>query len=582
MKKRLDNRDFMFIGLGGLCVLATLILYMVLGENSVVFANDQLDGEVIGYILHAKYLFSGVKNYPEVMNGISANGLFPPAPLVILLYRCLAPFWAFATNQVLCMFVGFVGMYLFLRLLCGYKLSCFFTSLVFAYLPLLSVYGLCQFGVPILIVAFYELYHGRHKLASYAVIALYAAMSSLVLIGYAILGFVLLYMVYLLAKKQYVRLRDIAIGWGIMLVIYLAFDSSLIMQIFKIGEQTQSHKEDLVRNGQNCLDSFITVFFKGTVHTPTHQQVIVVAVLAVIIYTLVFRKRMLVSGGRTKVLLLYVLFGFNVFCGVFYSFVQSPLIAEFRNNAGGLIKDFQADRIFWLTVPSWYFILGILLDLMICEAVYFYHNNRKIILVLPTLLATVTAIGTAGIVFYYSDINKNLHRLKSGENYDKLTWADYYAPDVFSEIDEFIGKEKSSYRTLSLGLHPAAAIYNGFYTLDAYSNNYDLNYKHQFRSIIAGELDKDTQLADYYDNWGCRCYVLSSELGYDRLLVSKDSGTHIKELAFDAAAAREMGARYLFSAVEIDNGDEIGLRLMRDEPFATDTSYLQIYLYEIQ
>jgi hypothetical protein len=233
-------------------------------------------------------------------------------------------------------------------------------------------------------------------------------------------------------------------------------------------------------------------------------------------------------------------------------------------------------------VPSWYFILGILLDLMICEAVYFYHNNRKIILVLPTLLATVTAIGTAGIVFYYSDINKNLHRLKSGENYDKLTWADYYAPDVFSEIDEFIGKEKSSYRTLSLGLHPAAAIYNGFYTLDAYSNNYDLNYKHQFRSIIAGELDKDTQLADYYDNWGCRCYVLSSELGYDRLLVSKDSGTHIKELAFDAAAAREMGARYLFSAVEIDNGDEIGLRLMRDEPFATDTSYLQIYLYEIQ
>jgi hypothetical protein len=515
------------------------------------------------------------------MNGISANGLFPPAPLAILLYRILSPFWAFAVNQIVCMFIGFFGMYLCLRLFCDYRIPCFFVSVLFAYLPLLSVYGLCQFGVPILLIAFYELYNGRHKMISYIVIAFYAAMSSLVLIGYAILGFVLLYLVYLLLKKQYARFRDSAIGWVIMFVIYLAFDSSLIMQIFKIGEQTTSHKEDLVRNGQNCIQSFITVFFKGTVHTPSHQQVIVVAALMVIFYTLVFRKRMFCSE-KIKVVLLYVLFGFNVFCGAFYSFVQSPIIAEFRNNVGGIIKDFQVDRIFWLTVPGWYFILGILLDLLICEAVYWYENKRKILALFPVLFAIVAAIGTAGVVFYYSDINKNLHRLRGGENYDKLTWDDYYAPDVFSEIEEFIGEEKSGYRTLSFALHPAAAIYNGFYTLDAYSNNYDLNYKHQFRNIIAGELDKDEGLEKYYDEWGCRCYVLSSELGYNNLLISKDSDTHVSELSFNAEAAREMGADYLFSAVAIDNADEVGLKLMRDEPFGTDTSYVQIYLYEIQ
>jgi hypothetical protein len=581
MNRRLDTKDFMFIGLGGVCVLVTLALYMILGENSVVFANDQLDGEVIGYILHAKYLFSGVTNYPEVMNGISANGLFPPAPLVILLYRVLSPFWAFAVNQIVCMFIGFWGMYLCLRLFCDYRIPCFFVSILFAYLPLLSVYGLCQFGVPILAIAFYELYQGRNKIISYVVIAFYASMSSLVLIGYAILGFVLLYMVYLLVKKQYTRLRDIAIGWGIMLVIYLAFDSSLIMQIFKIGEQTQSHKEDLVRNGQNCIESFITVFFKGTLHTPSHQQVIVVAAILVVIYTLIFRKRMFCGGEKIKVVMLYILFGFNVLCGAFYSFVQSPLIAEFRNNVGGIVKNFQMDRVFWLTVPSWYFILGILLDLLICEAVYWYDNKRKIIALFPTMLAIVAAIGMAGVVFYYSDINKNLHRLRGGESYDKLTWDDYYAPDVFSEIEEFIGEDKSSYRTISFGLHPATAIYNGFYTLDAYSNNYDLDYKHKFRNIIAGELDKDESLEKYYDEWGCRCYVLSSELGYSNLLISKASDTHVSELSFNAKAAKEMGADYLFSAVAIDNADEVGLKLMRDEPFSTDTSYVQIYLYQI-
>lgn len=43
---------------------------------------------------------------------------------------------------------------------------------------------------------------------------------------------------------------------------------------------------------------------------------------------------------------------------------------------------------------------------------------------------------------------------------------------------------------ISVGIYPAAAAYNGFHCLDGYSNNYPLEYKHAFRQIMEGELDK--------------------------------------------------------------------------------------------
>ena len=64
---------------------------------------------------------------------------------------------------------------------------------------------------------------------------------------------------------------------------------------------------------------------------------------------------------------------------------------------------------------------------------------------------------------------------------------------------------------VSLGIDPAAALYHGFYSLDGYSNNYPLSYKHRFREVIAPELAKSEYLTDYFDDWGNRCYMFSAE-----------------------------------------------------------------------
>lgn len=166
------------------------------------------------------------------------------------------------------------------------------------------------------------------------------------------------------------------------------------------------------------------------------------------------------------------------------------------------------------------------------------------------------------------------------DTYDLMDWEEYYASDVYEQVEEFIDKDKSMYKTISLGITPAAALYNGFYCLDGYSNMYSLEYKHRFREIMAKELDKLEELRVYFDTWGNRCYLFNAETG-NYMLIDKNNGASYKNLEFDTGKMYEMGARYLFSAMPIDNAEEIGLKLMRETPFSTPESYFEVWLYEI-
>ena len=82
--------------------------------------------------------------------------------------------------------------------------------------------------------------------------------------------------------------------------------------------------------------------------------------------------------------------------------------------------------------------------------------------------------------------------------------------DELEKVDKFIGEDKSTYRIAHIGLNPAPALVYGFYTIDGYSNNYDLRYKKEFREIIENEIEQAKYLLDYFDNWGSRCYLFSS------------------------------------------------------------------------
>jgi hypothetical protein len=159
------------------------------------------------------------------------------------------------------------------------------------------------------------------------------------------------------------------------------------------------------------------------------------------------------------------------------------------------------------------------------------------------------------------------------------SFKEFYAKRLFHQIDDYIHKPKSSYRVGSIGLHPAIAQYNGFYTLDTYNNFYPLTYKHNFRQIIKKELDKNQQLQNYFDTWGGRCYLFADELGkwYD---FRKNFHKSIQHLELNTRIFYDMGGRYIFSAVPIQNAAENYLQLIKI--FEHPDTVWRIYLYEVQ
>ena len=152
--------------------------------------------------------------------------------------------------------------------------------------------------------------------------------------------------------------------------------------------------------------------------------------------------------------------------------------------------------------------------------------------------------------------------------------------EVFEEIDSIIGEEKTEYQVISLGMYPSIPLYNGYQCADGYSNNYDLAYKHQFRKIIRGELDKNEEVKKYFDDWGNRCYLPTATYGFHGML-GKDSHVTFSDLSFDFEEMKSMHIKYLFSTGEILDADKYGIELVNESPFSSEKSFYNIWVYEI-
>jgi hypothetical protein len=164
--------------------------------------------------------------------------------------------------------------------------------------------------------------------------------------------------------------------------------------------------------------------------------------------------------------------------------------------------------------------------------------------------------------------------------------AAFFAKPLFDEIRAFIQETPASYRVASLGLHPSIALHNGFHTVDGYHFMYPLEYKHRFRKVIAEELNRSATLAQNFDGWGSRCYVLSAELGRNPMLQKSNALTkpnepdRVNSLAINVDALAALGARYLLSAVPIENARDIGLVPLRR--FEHPKSLWTIELYALR
>lgn len=600
VKKIYNKIPWFVIGLAAALLL--VIPYAVLGHGVYIQMNDQLDGEVLNYIYGAKYLFSGNGTVPELMNGVSSVSMTPPAPIGLLFYKLLPPFAAFACMHVFVVIVGYAGMYLLSKELTDSSLISFVTACLFVYLPFYPVYGLSILGQPLMLWAVIRIFktNGK-KLCYFLPVILYALSSSFALVGFAwILVFGIVW-VWLAAESVIFRKKTNAHTAGalfaLLTCIYVLCNLSLFKDMLGIGDTIVSHREEMVIASLDFFDNFRDIFFEGGSYAKSYNLPIVILAALIIIVRCVYRlgtdsdntkddtkNNIKDSKNITGFALMVMLLFAAAIISVLAALWRTEPVVNMRMSTGGTLKSFQADRIYWLLPLCWYTILALSLKETesLCRA-YIRSAGRILKAVSGYILSAAAFVLLVFLgygIYENSTIYHNLRLMIFPNTYHLMNWDDYYAEDVYSQIDAFIGEDKSEYRTVSLGITPAAALYNGFYCLDGYSNFYPLEYKHEFRQVIEKELEKSDELRVYFDSWGNRCYLFNGETG-NYMMIPASNGGSFRHLELNTQKLYEMGGRYIFSALPIENAEDMNLKLLRDEPFKTDTSYYSIWLYEI-
>lgn len=582
-----------------------MIPYFLLGGGSIVTYHDQLDGELFSYLLTAKYLFTDIRVYPEIMNGLPAAGAVPPAPLFVLLYAAFKPFTAFMISQWIIYLTAFLGMYLLLMRLTGREFISFSIAVIFMLMPFYPVYGLCIPGQPLLFFAVLSLFDKERRSAVsssfprkagyyfsadsifyYLIIFFYGISSSLVLAGFACLlllgGSALIHTITALRQKKR-GLLSLWLSLIVLLASYISVNSGLIRQVLFPGNTYISHKTEMMLSPQNFSDYFKEAFTTGISYAQSFHLVLFILMLFCLLLffmNAVVKKESLFSGSDKLPLLkaLRVLLFIFLIC-LFYAFYHGHFITEIRNISGGILKTFNLDRVCWLLPTAWCILAGYLLSFI---AGLREHKTaaRSCSLCLKYGIISAT-LGIWGItVLLHSPLRPNLSKLLKGGDYYALDWDRFFAEDIFSQIDSAIGKPKDSYHVISIGIYPAAAAYNGFYCLDGYSNNYPLEYKHTFRRIMEDELEKSDYIRDFFDNWGNRCYITTAEQA-NYYTFEKKWNSVIYDLDLNTDVLKELDCRYVFSAAYLMNAEEKGLTLLREAPFETEGSWYHIYVYVV-
>ena len=544
-----------------LFALLVIILYLspllILGENAHIRVHDNLDSNLAWYkvLSESGELFGSINaKIPQIMNGLPRNAFGSEFSIIVWLHALFPTMVAYAISQALTRFIAFFGMYILLKkhFITGRQSGWIRvgTSLAFALTPFWPSGMLSTLGMPLALWAFLNIRNKDHSWKNYLVLTLLPLYSSIVL-GF----FFFLVAMGLLWITDVIRRK----GWNLrffLSIVYMTFIFGLVEYrlIASFIFDSEPNSRDEYFHARLPLEWVIKLTFKnfvlGHTHVMTVHALIILPITAFALYIILIKK----LWRREKVFVF--LFGLNFMLSAWYAFWfykgWLPLTERFHT-----LDTFNFARFHFLRPMVIY--LGFALAIKI---IWEHSEFAK-----KTLLIFI-AVQIMVLMGFNEEITNN----------KKPSFKEFYAESLFQDIEEHIGLPQEEYRVASIGLHPAIAQFNGFYTLDSYNNFYPLTYKHQFRQIIENELAKNKNIRIYFDEWGGRCYLFADELG-KHYMFKKSSKKELDNLEINVDAFKGLGGKYIFSAVPINNAKENGLEL--DRIFTKKGTVWKIHLYRV-
>ena len=532
-----NNKEIKLLVFAAIILILYLSPLFILGENAHIRVHDNLDSNLSWYKVLAR---SGEiigpidATIPQVINNqLSRNAFSTEFSGIVWLYAFFPNMVAYALSQTITRVVAFIGMYVLLKQHFlpreEWRIIAVGVSLAFALTPFWPSGMLSTLGMPLALWAFLNIRKGERSWKNYFVLTLIPLYSSIVLGFFFFLsGMGVLWLVDLVIKKEWNFRFLFSIIY--MTLIYMIVEYRIVSSFFL---STASNSRDEYFHARLSLWRSLRLTLKnflfGHTHVMTVHTFVILPVILIAMYFIITKKQ----WKQEKVFVL--LFWFNIALSIWYAFWfykgWLPLTKRFH-----ILDTFNFAR---------------------------YHFLRPLVI-------AVTGFVVAQIILL-SFFNEELIFQ------NKPSVKEFFAEEQFQEIKEYIDLPLEQYRVASIGLHPAIAQYNGFYTLDTYNNFYPLSYKYEFRKIIEKELAKNKTIRTYFDEWGGRCYIFTDELG-KHYMFTKKSNKRLRNAELNIEHFKKMDGRYILSAVPIENAAENNLSL--EKIFTSNTSAWKIHLYK--
>lgn len=589
--------------------------YFILGQGFYdIFGYDNLDSNVISYKLligSGKLFANSADIIAQPLSGLARVGFPSELSFSTMLYAMFKPHVAYSINIFLIQLIAFLGMQLMLKR--KYNSNNYFliyaVSLIFSQLNFWPHAGISVAGLPLIYYAYITF--KEKPVLSILIILFYSAYSNLVLVGIFLIAILSLDVLIRILKKE------VFISYLFFILIlcfaYLIVEYRLVLSVLNpvfISQRTEYVAPTF--GFKEAFSTLLKMLFGEYGHNIKKPELIVLTAIVFIVFTL-YRKNTIGKDIPKIIFLIFLLSAISVI-------MQSTFIYSFTSKVN-FLRIIQLQRFYWLLPPLYYILFFLILEkinsfkwgrlaamiLLIVQFGYVVSSFSNWRWLLPPLfyvlfflvlektnnlkwgrlLFLLFLIVQFGYVFssnpnWRQIIKTKIFKMEAGGS----TYNQFYSEKLYTDIKDFIGKEQASYRVASFGLQPAAALYNGFYTIDGYFGNFPIEQKRRFYEIMKKELDKNKIARDFFINYGL-CIIISDEeigrlngKGFVILTFFKDEKNRIiHHLDINTKVMREMNCQYMFSAFQIENANEINMNF--EKYFERVDSPYGIYLYSI-
>lgn len=596
----LNNRKLLW-SVGFLILSIYFLPYFTQGQNVHLITFDNLDSVVPQFKILAesgKIFSDSMDIIPNMMNGLPRLSYGSEFNVILWLYYFFNDFTAYVINDIVVHIVAFVAMiillsrYIIVQELKYRNLLIFSIALMFALVPFWSNGGLSVSGQPLVLYAFLNIRGDRDNKWDWLILILMPFYSSFIVVFFFFLfaaGLVFLYDIYKTKQINYKFILAIIL----MTSIYLLVEYRVVYSMFT-DTGFISHRIEFNLAHQNfdtCYKMSHVLFLNGQEHNINlHYRFILPVILLA----------MFIALKKEKFNLFFSSLILSIFLGMFLLNLWGPLLT----NEPSLPSLLIITLFIWLLVEENKLLPFLMMIQILIAYLTVFINSESAgemfpflntinirFIMLQTLIWYILIAMSLQVLFQKLQFSililLNLmifqtllsfgYRNFTKEHVEQASYKTYYASELYSQIESFIGEEKESYRIANIGIQPAISLYNGFYTIDGYSPNYPLSYKHEFRKIIKKYLDsfkKHQGDSFIFDDWGSKAYILNSQY-----MCSVYRETTLKDLGIDVKQLSHLGVKYIFSAYEIEDYKKMDLTFLKkfDSP---DTNW-PVYLYKL-